>query len=417
MKCEHFALRGPTYEANRFDKTRATCSNLERCHRRPLTVYDSPRRTDSSTDIVTRRVDRGAPLLGAPYRRADGTLLCEAIVSKPGVLTYRDAAGKEWRELVPPETLADPDYLAAVGRAVATLEHPEEDVSPDNVQTYQVGDTDGAVEVLEGGYVKARLAVRARKALDAIDAGVEEISPGYNVKLDRTPGTHPEYGRYDAIQIKRELNHIAIVPKGRSGSEVRLRADSAYQVLPTPTKDTKSMEETLKALLEAINAMRADMAANAKKMDEYMASGKKDAPGAAGAGGEGAPVKVEVESVMDEKKMDAEIELRATKRAAIRLAAAQHGVEIKEGTKDLDALRQIAKAIKPEIRADASEDYCFGVIEAAEGRADADDDAYDFMRGEPQGERARGRQDRDDDVDPIEVMRRSNGWRPRTSQP
>lgn len=384
-------------------------------------MTNSSRRNDSQPDIVTRRVDRGAPLLGAPYRRADGTLLCEAIVSKPGVLTYRDAAGKEWRELVPPETLADPDYLAAVGRAVATLEHPEEDVSPDNVQTYQVGDTDGAVEVLEGGYVKVRLAVRARKALDAIDAGVEEISPGYNVKLDRTPGTHPEYGRYDAIQIKRELNHIAIVPKGRSGSEVRLRADSAYQVLPTPTEDTKKMEETLKALLEAINAMRADMAANAKKMDEYMSAGKKmDQPGAGAAGGEGAPVKVEVESVMDEKKMDAEIERRAAKRAAIKLAAQAHGVEIKEGTKDLDALRLIAKAIKPELRADASEDYCFGVIEAAEGAlADADDE-YDFMRGERADQRAdqRGRRDRDDDdVDPIEVLRRSNGWRPRAQQP
>lgn len=373
-------------------------------------MTESSRRTDSQTVTVTRRVDRGAPLLGAPYRRADGTLLCEAIVSKPGVLVYRDAAGKEWRELVPPETLADPDYLAGIGRSVATLEHPEEDVTPDNVTSYQVGDTDGAVEVLEGGYVKVRLAVRARKALDAIDAGVEEISPGYNVKLDRTPGVHPEYGRYDAIQIKREPNHIAIVPKGRSGPDVRLRADSAYQVLPTPTEDKKKMDpEQMKMLLEVLTGMRGDMAGMMKKMDEYF-GGKKDAPPA---GGESAPVKVEVESVMDEKKMDAEIEARATKRAAIRLAAKQHGVEIKEGTKDLDALRQIAKALKPELRADASEDYCFGVIEAAEVRTDADtDDEYDFMRGEQQqGKQQRGRRDRDDeDADPLDVLRRSNGW-------
>lgn len=364
----------------------------------------STRRRDADPDRTTvRRVDRGAPLLGKPYRRADGTLLCEAIVSAPGVLRYRDAAGKEWLELVTEETLADPDYLAALGRAVVTLEHPEEDVTPDNVGAYQAGDTDGAVEVLEGGFVKARLAVRRRDALTAIDSGVEEISPGYDVELDETPGTHPIYGRYDAIQKKRRLNHLAIVPKGRSGPDVRLRADSAYQVLPTP--ETGKMEELLKQLLAAMSGMREDIAANALKMDGYF--GKKDAPP-----GDAPPTNPPAENMDMQKKMDAEIAKRADARAALLLLAKTHSVEVKPEHDALTIKRAIAKIARPALRADASEAYCDDVIAELEQRQDADDlppaDPYEGLRGK---QNPRG--DADDDFDPIAHMRKMAA-KPRT---
>ena len=351
---------------------------------------------------MARRIDRSTEILGKPYRRADGTLLCEAIVGKPGILRYRDAEGKEWLELVPESTLADPEYLAALGRAVVTLEHPEEDVTPDNVATYQAGDTDGDVELLEGGFVRARLAVRRRDALTAIDSGVSEISPGYDVELDETPGVDPTYGRYDAIQIKRKLNHLAIVPKGRSGPEVRLRADSAYEVLPT--QETGKMEELLKQLLATMTGMREDMAAQSKKMDEYMGK-KADAPPGEQMPGDQMPAEMQ-------KKMDEEIARRADARAQILVVAKAHGVEVKPDMDTLAIKRAVAKKARPELRADASEAYCDDLIAELDKRQDADDlppaDPYEGLRGKPG---ARG--DADDDFDPIAHMRKMAA-KPRT---
>jgi hypothetical protein len=171
-----------------------------------------------------QRYDRGE-LLPAQDGPA-GTLLVEGFAAREGVLTYRDANGGLRRELVPAETLAA--SAGGLARAPVTLEHPSEDVSPDNVGQLGVGDTDGEVSVEKGGFVRVRLAVRRRDAVDAIRRGKQELSPGYRVRVEMTAGTHPVYGAYDGIQVEREYNHLAIVDAARGGHEVRLRADAAY---------------------------------------------------------------------------------------------------------------------------------------------------------------------------------------------
>ncbi len=62
-----------------------------------------------------------------------------------------------------------------------------------------------------------------------------EISMGYTVELDHTPGTTPEGVRYDAIQRKPKINHCGLGPSGwgRHGPKVALRNDSAYCISGT----------------------------------------------------------------------------------------------------------------------------------------------------------------------------------------
>lgn len=171
-----------------------------------------------------QRYDRGELL--PPQDGPAGTLLVEGFAAREGVLTYRTADGTIRREYVPAETLAA--SAAGLARAPVTLEHPAEDVSPDNVGRLGVGDTDGEISVERGGFVRVRLAVRRRDAVDAIRRGKQELSPGYRVRVEMTPGTHPVYGAYDGIQREREYNHLAIVDAARGGHEVRIRADAAY---------------------------------------------------------------------------------------------------------------------------------------------------------------------------------------------
>lgn len=164
-------------------------------------------------------------------RTAEGYLLCEATIAKPGVLRYLRADGTVVRELVPPEELHKADSLATLGRKPVTLEHPAEGmVTTDNVGDLAVGDIDGDVTIANDGYVKIKMAVRRQDALDAIAAGTHEMSPGYTCRIDATPGKHPIYGEYDAIQRERRYNHSAIVKRARGGETIRLRADSAVAV-------------------------------------------------------------------------------------------------------------------------------------------------------------------------------------------
>jgi hypothetical protein len=183
----------------------------------------------ADSDGWVQRFDRGV-MLRAPEVRPDGALLVTGIAAREGVLIYRDAAGGERRELVTADTLTS--SAPTLGRAPVTLLHPREDVSPKNAKELVVGDVDGRV-VFDNGYVSVTMAVRRDDAIAAIRGGVRELSPGYRVRLDATPGVHPVHGRYDAVQVAREVNHLAIVPQARGGSDVRLRADSGDAVLVT----------------------------------------------------------------------------------------------------------------------------------------------------------------------------------------
>lgn len=177
------------------------------------------------------RTDNGT-LLHA-HRTTEGYLLAEGLVARPGVYEYRKPDGSKIRELVLPEELHRDDSLATLGRKPLTLEHPEEPVGPANVERYGVGDVDGDVEKVslqEGGYVRVKFAVRRADALAAIeDDGVRELSPGYDCRIDATPGTHPVYGAYDQIQRDRRYNHLALTMAARGGHSIRFRLDT-YQI-------------------------------------------------------------------------------------------------------------------------------------------------------------------------------------------
>lgn len=215
-----------------------------------------PLSTDDRSDggDYVQRYDR-ASFIGKPFVRPDGTVLFTARVAKPGILVYRDTLGRERRELVTEENLHQVDSLATLARSTVTLEHPDEDVTPDNVGEVGVGDVDGFVETEEsGGFVTVRLAVRRRDALDAIKRGKREVSPGYRLQIDETPGTHEVFGHYDAIQGPRIYNHVAIVETARGGPGIRLRTDGAAYQISFDADDSQTTDQRveMKPLLIAL---------------------------------------------------------------------------------------------------------------------------------------------------------------------
>lgn len=205
---------------------------------------------------TVNRFDRGAT---AQVTRLDnGFMRLTGTVGRVGVLTYRNADGSERRELRHPDEVFHPDSLESLKMMPVTLDHPSESmVDSENVNRFQVGTVGDNPERLGGDRLGVGMMITHDKALKAIDEeGLRELSPGYTVELDFTPGVF-KGERYDAVQRKIRYNHIAIVPKGRAGSTVRLHLDSAVEVSgdepKTLTQDTKPMSELVKINLDSVD--------------------------------------------------------------------------------------------------------------------------------------------------------------------
>lgn len=166
-------------------------------------------------------------------RTPEGYLVCEATAAAAGVLTYMNRDGSTRRELVLPETLKNPETLGSMALKPVTIEHPKSQdgkpvlVNVDNIGKFGVG------KVYEVGYldghVKIRMVIDSKEAIARIDSDEDfrGTSPAYMAKLDETPGVHPKYGRYDAIQVARSNNHFALTKAPRGGFDAAsFRVDS-----------------------------------------------------------------------------------------------------------------------------------------------------------------------------------------------
>jgi len=332
-------------------------------------------------------------------RTEEGFLRVPVRIAKPGVLSYNEG-GRVVRELVPPETLADPDWLASMEGKPLTLHHPDTAVTPDNIRDLQIGTLLPPVR-FEDGYVVGDALITDRDGIDAVNAGTIEVSPGYNVSLDPTPGTHPEYGPYDRIQSRRYAgNHLALTDRARGGRDIRLllRADAvASDPLPeNPMPATSPLLLPILAALMLDPAMYADDAAAAAAIGTKLAEMKATAAGVAEATetmagmdemvaevAEAGPIGADACSPkMDSARRDARAKNHtalhgklltlARDRARADAAAASLGMPAEEtGKMGMRALRRaIVLKAKPTLRADAAPavyDAAYEMIMADEG--------------------------------------------------
>ena len=332
------------------------------------------RRMDEAPDgvaIGARRIDRDGAQTGplrAAHVRADGVALYEGIAAREGILVYRRADGSTFRELVTLDALKS--MAGGLPRGPITLEHPPEFVTPDNVARFGVGDVDGDLLIEEdkqGAFARVKIAVRRRDALDAVKGGKQELSPGYDVEVDPTPGVDPRFGAYDSRQISRTVNHLAIVDRGRGGPTVALRTDSsdAESVAPSPapgaSMDPAALEALAKALAPILVPLLLAGMAEAKAKGEAAeaeAIDKKDAPPPAED-----PEKKEMAEKMDalQKKLD------AIESAHVDALAARHGVKLDAADK-LPAKRvKVASKLIPGIT-DAADPRIPGALAVLEAK-------------------------------------------------
>jgi len=177
-----------------------------------------------------------APITGSETT-PEGYLRVWCRAARSGTQLYRRSDGSQVREYRPPEEVSNPDSLSTFGMKPATWGHPPVLLDSANTKQYQVGYSGSQVRYNDG-FVEVALVVTDADAIEKIKRkDATEVSAGYKVDFDPTPGITPEGEEYAGVQRNIRVNHIAIVPRGRAGPEVRLlldRMDAADAVAAFP---------------------------------------------------------------------------------------------------------------------------------------------------------------------------------------
>ena len=149
---------------------------------------------------------------------------CKA--ARVGTQLYTRGDGTQVREYRPEDEVSNPDSLASFGMKAVTLNHPKVLLDSKTTKLHQVGHAGSHVRFSDG-FVEVALVITDQDAIDAVQRGdAQEVSAGYRVDYDPTPGVTPDGESYDGIQRNIKVNHIALVARGRAGREARLLLDS-----------------------------------------------------------------------------------------------------------------------------------------------------------------------------------------------
>lgn len=160
--------------------------------------------------------------LDETYWTGEGYLVDHPIVTTCGIFEYALSNGGVRRELRLPENVFDPESLASYKGKPVIITHDAGTVDKNNVEDEIIG------TILSEGYqdgedVRAEIVIHDTDAMR--NCGLRELSLGYSLDLDETPGTWKGQ-KYDAIQKNIRVNHLALVDEARAGDQARLNIDS-----------------------------------------------------------------------------------------------------------------------------------------------------------------------------------------------
>jgi len=187
---------------------------------------DAQPRNDSAGGVVRHDVGE---IVGGVEMTSEGFLKTDAVVTRTGVLNYRNPDGTLRRELRHPDDVFKLDSLHTMRMIPLTNDHPRVRLlDSENAKEFQVGFTGENVRP-DGRFVRAPLTITDEAVVRAVESGKRELSLGYRVDLVEEDG---EYNgeRYDYRQTNIRYNHLALVDFARAGAESRIEMDHADAV-------------------------------------------------------------------------------------------------------------------------------------------------------------------------------------------
>jgi hypothetical protein len=166
-------------------------------------------------------------------KNSSGFLTYDLVAAQTGVFPYLDPeTGDIVHELKHPDDLLTEEVLAQLKNLPVTDDHPWELVNPDNSKELVKGMTSDTARIV-GEKLTGRATVFDSGLIGKVlNGNKKECSLGFECEIVEESGTY-QGQKYDRRQTNFNLNHLAMVEKGRCGPDCSARLDSkdyAYQV-------------------------------------------------------------------------------------------------------------------------------------------------------------------------------------------
>lgn len=231
-------------------------------------------------------------------RTPEGYLCVKGIAARTGVYQYvsteLDLPGPARIVNVykPAEELFDPESMATYIDKDVTNDHPDDLVDSTTFKDVSVGHVRGVER--EGDHLIVDMIIKDQSAIDDIESGKAELSPGYTAEYVEEAGTAPDGKAYEYTQRTIKNNHMAVVDAARAGKVARIFDHKPKGIPPMATRkvflDSKKSrsvildEETATVVEDAVASLmktldeaneRADKAEAAKDEAEEKADEAK----------------------------------------------------------------------------------------------------------------------------------------------
>lgn len=324
--------------------------------------------------------------VGQTKQTGEGYLVATAKVARTGVQEYYAAelgdvaaqAGFKPNDIVRvyrhPDQVFAQDTLNSITRVPVTIDHPQESVNADNWSQYAVGEV-GDAFTKDGEWIVVNPMIKDAKGIEAAKTTHKEISMGYNANIVKArDGIDADFEMTDI-----RMNHLALVPRGRAGSQARIGdswgaapiSDNQPGDMPNTVKKGGHMADSTKAVILGDSVVQVAVS------DALLIEQFKDASAKALADAEDqhkAAIEAKDEEIgklkaeLADAKKAAEIDVDALVAARTELVAQVKAIDAKIDAKGLsDAeLRKAAVAAKlgDEMVKDASEAVILGMFKA-----------------------------------------------------
>lgn len=205
------------------------------------------------------------------YYTNEGFLIDHPIVTTVGIFEYMNPDGSIRRELRLPEEVFAPESLESYKGKPIIVTHRAGRVTTDNVEKETIGTMLTAASK-DGENVRVEIVIHNT---DALKTGLRELSLGYDLDLDETPGEWNGQP-YDAIQRNIRVNHLALVSAARAGEQARLNIDEKENLTGGPEMEQNKTDSGLspEELEEAIADFIAKKNAATTSTDGDVATGE-----------------------------------------------------------------------------------------------------------------------------------------------
>lgn len=273
------------------------------------------------------------------YYTDEGFLIDHPIVTTVGIFEYMNPDGSIRRELRLPEEVFAPESLESYKGKPIIVTHRAGRVTTDNVENETIG-TILTEASKDGENVRVEIVIHNTEALKT---GLRELSLGYDLELDETPGEWNGQ-TYDAIQRNIRVNHLALVSAARAGEQARLNIDEKENLTGGPEMEQNKTDSGLspEELEEAIADFVAKKNAAPASTDSDTAMGEvTPVPD-----GEVTPVNTEEQT--DEEDVVQSVKERRDRRDAETASNSKETAleTITQQDADIDALLKLIEQLK-----------------------------------------------------------------------